>query len=84
MMHSPLALIEITEDPRSGREKLVALTPKGKAFVDSVATKAAAVLAGLIAEVPLDVVDHAISYFRHLTGTFRSSNARSRIRLIHN
>jgi DNA-binding MarR family transcriptional regulator len=82
MMHPPLALIEITEDPRSGREKLVALTPKGKAFVDSVATKAASVLAGLIAEVPLDVIDHAISYFGHLTGTFRSSNARSRIRLI--
>jgi DNA-binding MarR family transcriptional regulator len=83
MMHPPLALIEITEDPRSGREKLVALTPKGKAFVDSVATKAASVLAGLIADVPLDVVDHAISYFRHLIGTFRSSNARTRIRLIH-
>jgi len=82
MMHPPLGLIEITEDPRSGREKLVALTPKGKAFVDSAATQAASVLAELIADVPLDVVDHAISYFRHLTGTFQSSRARSRIRLI--
>lgn len=82
MMHPPLRLIEITEDPHSGREKLVALTPKGKAFVDSAASQAASVLAGLIAEVPLDVIDHAISYFRHLTATFQSSRARSQIRLI--
>src|SRR5277367_7117107 len=38
MMHPPLELIEIIEDPISGREKLVALTPKGKAFLDAAAT----------------------------------------------
>lgn len=82
LMRPPLGLIEITEDPRSGREKLVALTPKGKAFVDSAATQAASVLAELIAGLPLNVVDHAITYFRHLTGAFQSSKARSRIRLL--
>jgi DNA-binding MarR family transcriptional regulator len=82
MMHAPLELIEITEDPRSGREKLVALTPKGKAFLDAAATKAGMVLAELIEDVPLGVVDHAIAYFRHLTGAFQSSQARSRVRLI--
>lgn len=82
MMHAPLELIEITEDPRSGREKLVALTPKGKAFLDAAATKAAMVLGELIEDVPLDVVDHAIAYFRHLTGAFQSAQARHRVRLI--
>jgi DNA-binding MarR family transcriptional regulator len=82
MMRPPLELIEITEDPRSGREKLVALTPKGKAFLDTAATKAGMVLAELIEDVPLEVVDHAITYFRYLTGAFQSSQARSRVRLI--
>lgn len=81
MMHPPLGLVEITEDPRSGREKLVALTPKGKAFLDVAATKAGMVLAELIEDVPPDVVDHAITYFRYLTGAFQSSKARSRVRL---
>ena len=70
MMRPPLEVIEITEDPRSGREKLVALTPKGKAFLDTAATKAGMVLAELIEDVPLEVVDHAITYFRYLTGAF--------------
>jgi DNA-binding MarR family transcriptional regulator len=82
MMRPPLELIEITEDPRSGREKLVALTPKGKAFLDTAATKAGMVLAELIEDVPLEVVDHAITYFRYLTGAFQSSQSRSRVRLI--
>ena len=82
MMRPPLGLIEITEDPRSGREKLVALTPKGKGFLDTAATKAGMVLAEMIEDVPLEVVDHAITYFRYLTGAFQSSPARSRVRLI--
>jgi DNA-binding MarR family transcriptional regulator len=82
MMHAPLELIEITEDPRSGREKLVALTPRGKAFLEVAATKAGMVLAELIEDAPLDVIDNAITYFRYLTGAFQSSRARSRVRLI--
>jgi hypothetical protein len=82
MMHPPLELIEITEDPRSGREKLVALTPRGKAFLEVAATKAGMVLAELIEDAPLDVIDHAITYFRYLTGAFQSSRARGRVRLI--
>src|SRR5262249_21630587 len=33
IMRPPLSLIDITEDPRSGREKIVALTPRGQQFV---------------------------------------------------
>jgi DNA-binding MarR family transcriptional regulator len=82
MMHAPLELIEITEDPRSGREKLVALTLRGKAFLEVAATKAGTVLAELIEDAPLDVIDNAITYFRYLTGAFQSSQGRSRVRLI--
>lgn len=82
MMRPPLELIEITEDPRSGREKLVSLTPKGKAFLDSVAARATVVAAELIEEVPPELVGSAIVYFRHLTRAFQRSKIRSRIRLI--
>ncbi len=82
LMRPPFELIEITEDPRSGREKLVALTTKGKAFLDTAAARAGMVLAELIEDVPLEVVDHAITYFRYLTGAFQSSQARGRVRLI--
>jgi DNA-binding MarR family transcriptional regulator len=82
MMHPPLELIEITEDPRSGREKLVALTPKGTAFLDAAAVQAGTVLAELVEDVPLEVLDHAVTCFRNLTGAFQNSKARSRIRLI--
>jgi hypothetical protein len=60
----------------------VALTPRGKAFLEVAATKAGMVLAELIEDAPLDVIDNAITYFRYLTGAFQSSRARSRVRLI--
>jgi DNA-binding MarR family transcriptional regulator len=82
MMHPPFELIEITEDPRSGREKLVALTPKGKTFLDAVAARAGAMLAELIEDVPLNIVHHAITYFQHLTDAFQRSRTGTPIRLI--
>ncbi len=82
MMHAPLALIEITEDPRSGREKLIALTPKGRAFLDKAAGQATRLLASLIEDVPPDVIDQAIVYFRHLTGAFENLQRRDRLRVV--
>jgi DNA-binding MarR family transcriptional regulator len=82
MMHPPLELIEIVEDPRSGRQKLVVLTPKGRAFLDSVAERATQVVADTIAEVPDDLLDSAILYFGYLTRGFERLRSRNRIRLI--
>jgi DNA-binding MarR family transcriptional regulator len=82
MMRPPLKLIEITEDPESGREKVVSLTAKGKAFLDSAAARATHGFAGLIQEISPQVVDAAIVYFRGLTAAFRHSEARRRLRVI--
>jgi DNA-binding MarR family transcriptional regulator len=82
LMRPPLELIEIAEDPRSGREKVISLTPKGSAFLDSVASRATGGLADLIEEVSPELVDAAIYYFRELTGAFQRSKARQRLRLI--
>jgi DNA-binding MarR family transcriptional regulator len=82
MMRPPIGFIEITEDPNSGREKLVSLTPKGKAYLDSAADRATAVLADLIEDVPPPLVASAISYLGQLTSAFQRSKTRSQIRLI--
>src|SRR5271155_5067934 len=79
LMRPPLALIAITEDPHSGREKVVALTPKGRAFLDSAAARATTLLAELIEKVPPHILDHAITYFTHLTGAFENIQRRDRL-----
>jgi DNA-binding MarR family transcriptional regulator len=82
MMRPPLELIEIIEDPKSGRQKLVVLTPKGRAFLDAVAERATQVLAEAIEDVPSDLIESAIVYFGFLSRGFERIKARSRIRLI--
>ncbi len=82
MMRPPLELIEIIEDPKSGRQKLVVLTPKGRAFLDAVAERATQVLAEAIEDVPSDLIESAIVYFGFLSRGFERFKARSRIRLI--
>ncbi len=82
MMRLPRKLIEITEDPDSGRQKIVSLTPKGKAFLDSAAARATHGFAGLIEELPPQVVDAAILHFKGLTAAFRHSEARRRLRVV--
>jgi DNA-binding MarR family transcriptional regulator len=82
MMRPPLELIEIIEDPSSGRQKLVVLTRKGRAFLDSVAERATQVVADTVAEMPDELLDSAILYFRYLTRGFERMRSRSRIRLI--
>jgi DNA-binding MarR family transcriptional regulator len=82
MMRPPLELIEIIEDPKSGRQKLVVLTPKGRAFLDAVAERATQVLAEAIEDVPSDLIESAIVYFGFLSRGFERFKVGSRIRLI--
>ncbi len=82
MMRPPLGLIAITEDPRSGREKLVTLTPKGRTFLDESVARATSLLAELIEDVPATIRANAIIYFTHLTGAFSDLQRRDRLRLV--
>lgn len=82
MMRPPLELIEMIEDPTSGRQKLVVLTPKGRAFLDSVADQATQVLAEAIKDVPSELIESVIFYFGLLTRGFERFNLRSRIRVV--
>jgi DNA-binding MarR family transcriptional regulator len=82
MMRPPLELIEMIEDPTSGRQKLVVLTPKGREFLDSVADQATQVLAEAIKDVPSELIESVIFYFGLLTRGFERFNLRSRIRVV--
>jgi DNA-binding MarR family transcriptional regulator len=80
IMHPPLELIEISEDPASGREKLVRLTPRGQQFLTATTRQAQAFLSRLSAELPVNLLDEAIQFFSQLTAAFHRRSARRRIR----
>jgi len=75
MARPPLALVEITEDPRSAREKLISLTPKGERFLAEMAARGEAFLRDIIVHVPAGVLRGGIEYLRQLTDAFNRSRA---------
>lgn len=81
MARPPLALVEITEDPHSAREKLVTLTAKGERFVAAMANRGEVFLHNIVRHLPADVTRGGIEYFRQLTEAFNRSRAdRAKVR----
>jgi len=77
-----LALVEITEDPRSAREKLISLTPKGKQFLAAMAGRGEVFLQDIIVHLPAGVIRGGIEYFRQLTEAFNRSRALRPLRAV--
>lgn len=75
MARPPLALVEIREDPRSAREKLIVLTPRGERFVATMAARGEAFLGDIVAQLPAEVVRGGIEYLRQLTDAFQHARA---------
>jgi DNA-binding MarR family transcriptional regulator len=75
MARPPLALVEITEDPRSAREKLITLTPKGERFVAAMAARGEVFLHDIVQHLPAEVIRGGIEYLRLLTEAFNRSRA---------
>lgn len=75
MARPPLILVEITEDPRSAREKLITLTPKGEQFVAAMAERGEVFLHDIVQHLSADVTRGGIEYFRQLTAVFSQSRA---------
>jgi DNA-binding MarR family transcriptional regulator len=82
MAHRPLELVEISEDPSCGREKLVTLTPKGLKFLNTTTARAREFLSQLIEEVPEHLVAETMEFFSHLMRAFQHSSMRDRLRLV--
>jgi DNA-binding MarR family transcriptional regulator len=79
MARPPLALVEITEDPRSAREKLITLTPEGVRFVAAMASRGEVFLHDIVQHLPAEVTRGGIEYFRQLIEAFNRSRAQRQI-----
>jgi len=75
MARPPLALVEITEDPRSAREKLITLTPEGVQFVAAMASRGEKFLHDIVQHLPPEVTRGGIEYLQQLTEAFNRSRA---------
>jgi DNA-binding MarR family transcriptional regulator len=75
MARPPLALVEITEDPHSAREKLISLTPKGEQFLVAMETRGEVFLQDIVKHLPARVIRGGIEYFRQLIEAFNRSRA---------
>jgi DNA-binding MarR family transcriptional regulator len=75
MARPPLALVEMTEDPRSAREKLITLTPKGEQFLEAMAARGEAFLNDIVQHLPAEVIRGGIVYFHQLIEAFNRSRA---------
>jgi len=75
MARPPLVLVEITEDPRSAREKLITLTPEGMRFVAAMAARGESFLQDIVNHLPTEVIRGGIEYLQQLTAAFNRSRA---------
>jgi len=75
MARPPLALVEITEDPHSAREKLISLTPKGEQFLVAMEARGEVFLQDIVKHLPASVIHGGIEYFRQLIEAFNRSRA---------
>ena len=75
MARPPLSLVEIAEDSRSAREKLISLTPKGEQFLTAMAVRGEVFLQNIVTHLPAEVAQGGIEYFRHLIDAFNRSRA---------
>jgi DNA-binding MarR family transcriptional regulator len=64
MARPPLSLLEIVEDPASGREKQVLLTAKGQRFLQVMVEQGRKFLRPIIEQLSAEEVDAGIDYLR--------------------
>ncbi len=73
MARPPLSLVEIAEDSRSAREKLITLTAKGERFVGAMEARGESFLHDIVMHLPAEVTRGGIEYFRQLIDAFNRS-----------
>jgi len=77
MARPPLGLVQVIEDPQSGREKQILLTPKGERFLHSMVTEGQRFLRQIVEQLPEEVVGSGIEFLRRSTAAFEHARARS-------
>ncbi|MGK2741219.1 MarR family winged helix-turn-helix transcriptional regulator [Tepidicaulis sp. LMO-SS28] len=67
MAQPPLELVRLEEDPRSGREKIVSLTPKGEAHMARMIAGGEAFVQRIIDEMSEEEVVQGLHFFRRIS-----------------
>lgn len=78
MSRPPLALVRILEDPRSGREKQVALTAKGEQLLSAMTERGRAFLSPIVTELSVREADQGLRFLQNVTATLERSLQSSR------
>lgn len=78
MSRPPLDLVRILEDPRSGREKQVALTAKGEQFLSAMTERGRAFFSPIVNELSAREADQGLRFLQNVTAILERSLQRSR------
>ena len=78
MSRPPLDLVRILENPRSGREKLVALTAKGEQFLAAMTARGRTFFAPIITELSDKEAGEGLRFLQNVTAILERSLQRSR------
>ncbi len=73
MARPPLALVRLAEDPASGREKMVLLTPKGERFLAEMVDQGRQFLRPILAELSTEDISNGLQFFRRSLGVIRNA-----------
>jgi len=66
----PLSLVEIREDPNSGREKVVTLTAQGQRFLTEMMANGEALIKIITDELEPEEIAHGLHFFRRISDIF--------------
>lgn len=70
MARPPLSLVQVVEDPQSGREKQVLLTPKGERFLLNMVARGQQFLQKIVEQLPEDLVKTGIEFLSQAMQAF--------------
>jgi DNA-binding MarR family transcriptional regulator len=73
MTRPPLRLVQLSEDPASGREKMVTLTLEGRRFLTTMAEKGKQLLRPLLAQLSIDELRTGVQFFRRGVSVIRDA-----------
>jgi len=75
MARPPLSLVQVIEDPHSGREKQMLLTAKGERFLLNMVARGQQFLQQIVEQIPEELVKTGVEFLRHATAAFERVRA---------
>ena len=67
MAQPPLELVQLVEDPKSGREKIVKLTPRGETHMKRMIAGGEAYVQRIVDHMSNEEIEQGLHFFRRIT-----------------